>query len=181
MSIRLRGLCSARGGNRLAGAAMYRFIKGAGILALGIVSLGAAPQGESATLIMSKGYDKGAGFGTATLQDYYLLPDGLTCHHKKRLAGLSLFSGTSVTKSVPAGTPLNIFTAVQRIVGYSTGVCQNNVTFTPLPSHTYTVVQRTVVWGSCQIEVVDTATNGAPVDLTQDNSLECIRTRKPGE
>ncbi len=160
---------------------MDRLIKAVGGLALGAVALGAAPQTDTATFIVSKGYDKGAGVGTATIQDFFLLPDGLTCRHKKRLTGLSMFSGASITKSVPAGTPLNLYVTVQRIVGYSTGVCQNNVTFTPIPHHIYNVVQRTAVWSSCHIEVIDTATNEPPLDLKQDNSLECIKTKKPAK
>lgn len=156
---------------------MNRLIKTVGSLALGVVTLGAAPQTETATFIMSKGYDKGAGIGTATIQDFYLLPDGLTCHHKKRLTGLAMFSGPSITKSVPAGAPLNLVVTTQRIAGYSTGVCQNSVSFTPIPHHIYNVVQRTAVWSSCHIEVIDAATNEAPLDLRQDNSLKCIKTR----
>lgn len=156
---------------------MNQLIKAVGGLALGVVTLGVAPQSETATFVMRKGYDKGAGVGTATIQDFYLLPEGLTCRHKKRLTGLAMFSGASITKSVPAGAPLNLYVTAQRIVGYSTGVCQNNVTFTPIPHHTYNVVQRTVVWDSCHIEVVDAATNEAPLDLKQDNSLKCVKTK----
>ena len=158
---------------------MHRWIKTAGIAALGVASLGAAPPPESATVTMGKGYDKGAGLGTATVQQYYLLPDGATCHGKQRLAVFSMFSGKSTTKPVPAGAPVNIFAAVERANAFDTGVCQNNVTFTPIPGHGYTVLQRSAVWASCNIEVTDTATNQPPADLKQDNSVQCIETVKP--
>jgi hypothetical protein len=174
LSIFFRGLCSALGQVRKGGA-VNRLIKAVGSLALGVSTLGATPQTETATFIMTKGYDKGAGIGTATIQDFYLLPDGLSCRHKKRLTGLAMFSGPSITKSVPAGAPLNLYVTAQRIVGYSTGVCQNNITFTPIPHPVYNVVQRTVVWSSCHIEVIDSATNEAPLDLRQDNTLKCVK------
>lgn len=160
---------------------MHRWIKAAAISALGVATLGAAPQTETATVTMGKGYDKGAGLGAATVQQYFLLPDGATCHGKKQLAVFSMFSGKSITKPVPAGALVNIYAGVERANAFGTRVCQNNVTFTPVPGHDYTVLQRSAVWKSCNIEVTDTATNQPPADLNQDNSVECIKVVKPEE
>jgi len=160
---------------------MNRWIKAAGIAALGLMTLGATPQTETATVTMGKGYDKGAGLGVATVQQYYLLPEDATCGRKKRLAVFNMMTGTSTTKPVPAGSPVNIYAAVERTNPLGTGVCQNNVTFTPIPGHGYTVLQRSAVWTSCKIEVTDTATSQPPADLKQDNSVECIKTVKPGK
>ncbi len=148
-------------------------------MALGVGASGATPQTESATVTMGKGYDKGAGLGAATVQQYYLLPDDATCGRKKRLAVFNMMTGTSTTKPVPAGAPVNIYAAVERTNAFDAGVCQNNVTFTPIAGHSYSVLQRSRVWDSCKIGVIDTATNQEPADLKQVNSVECIATAKP--
>jgi hypothetical protein len=158
---------------------MQRWIKAAGIAALGFAVLGATGEIESATVTMGKGYDKGAGFGVATVQQYYLLPDDANCGRKKRLAVFNMMTGATTTKPVPAGAPVNIYAAVERSNAFDHGVCQNNVIFTPVTGHAYSVLQRSAVWDSCRIEVIDTTTNAAPVDLKQDNSVECIKTVKP--
>jgi hypothetical protein len=160
---------------------MRRWIKVAGIAALGVAILGATNPPESATVTMSKGYDKGSGLGTATMQQYFLLPNGATCRGKQRLALLGWMTGKSVAKPVPAGTSIDIFAVIERVNAFHDGVCQNNVTFTPIPGHSYTVIQRTAVWDSCKIEVTDIATNQTPADLKQDNSVECVKTEKSGK
>nr|WP_299850531.1 hypothetical protein [Sphingomonas bacterium] len=85
---------------------------------------------------------------------------------------------SSVTKPIPAGAPVNIYASVQRITSFGGGVCQNNVSFTPIAGHNYSVLQRSAVWQSCSIDVVDTSTNLVPLDLKQDNSVECVETEK---
>ena len=152
---------------------MRRWIKAAGIAALGVAASGATPQTESASVTMGKGYDRGVGPGAATMQGYFLLSDAATCHGMKRLAGFGMISGKSSTRPVPAGAPVSIYAMVQRTENYRTGVCQNSVTFTPIPNHNYSVLQRSAVWESCRIDVVDIATNQAPADLTRNNALKC--------
>ena len=160
---------------------MRRSIKLAGIAVLGIAILGATNPPQTATVTMSKGYDKGVGLGAATVQQYFLLPQGATCRGKQRLAMFSWMSGKSVAKPVPAGTPVDIFAAVERANAFHDRVCQNHVTFTPIPDHRYTVLQRSVVWDSCRIEVIDTATDQMPADLKEDNSVKCIETDDPAK
>lgn len=147
-------------------------------MALAITTSGARDQPESASVTMSKGYDKGMGFGVGTIQQYYLLPSDATCRHKKSLAIFSALTGKSVTKPIPAGAPVNIYASVQRITSFGGGVCQNNVSFTPIAGHNYSVLQRSAVWQSCNIEVIDMSTNLTPLDLKQDNSVECVETEK---
>ncbi|MDH7973333.1 hypothetical protein QH494_14175 [Sphingomonas sp. AR_OL41] len=158
---------------------MPRVIRAAGIAVLGLALLGAAGEMGTATVTMAKGYDKGAGFGVATVQQYYLLPDDANCRRQKRLAVFNMMTGMTTTKPVPAGAPINIYAAVERVNAFEHGVCQNNVIFTPLAGHAYSVLQRSAVWDSCRIEVIDTTTNAAPADLKQDNSVACIKTVKP--
>ncbi|MEO7689605.1 MAG: hypothetical protein ABIS51_09990 [Sphingomonas sp.] len=152
---------------------MRRWIRATGVAALAVAVLGATNPTESATVTMGKGYDKGLGPGAATTQVYFLLPNEATCQGKKRLAVFGMLSGKSITRPVPAGIPIDIYAVIQRSENYRTGVCRNNVTFTPIPSHSYAVLQRSAVWESCKIEVTDLATNEMPADLKRDNSLEC--------
>jgi len=152
-----------------------RVIKAAGIAALAVATLVGAGQIDSATVTMGKGYDKGVGLGAGTMQDYYLLASDGGCHHRKSLANFSMLTPKSVTKPLPAGALVNIYAVVGRLTGPVARVCENNVSFTPIPSHHYSVLQRTAVGQSCQIEVIDSATNEAPVDLNQDNSLSCTK------
>jgi len=152
---------------------MHRWIRAAGIAALAGAVMGATNPTDSATVTMGKGYDKGVGLGAATIQNYYPLSNDATCHGKKRLAVFSMVSGKSITRPVPAGVPVDIYAVIERAENSRTGVCRNNVTFTPIRSHSYRVLQRSVVWDSCKIEVTDIATNEAPADLKPDNSLKC--------
>ncbi|CAN5459853.1 hypothetical protein BH10PSE14_BH10PSE14_38960 [soil metagenome] len=158
---------------------MRQWIRTAGIATLCFTTAGAADPIETATVTMGKGYDKGSGLGTATVQQYYLLPGDATCGRRKRLAVFNMMTGASTTKPVPAGIPVNIYAAVERVNAFDHGVCQNNVIFTPIPGHAYSVLQRSAVWQSCRIEVIDSATNTVPGDVKQDNSVECIKTVKP--
>jgi hypothetical protein len=157
---------------------MNRSIRIAAVTVLGFTSLGATDPVGTASVKMAKGYDKGAGFGAATVQRYYLLPADGTCGRKKRLAVFNAMTGASTTKPIPANVAVNIYAAVERTNAFDHGVCQNNVIFTPIAGHSYNLTQRSAVWDSCKIEVIDTATNQAPDDLRQDNSVECIKTYK---
>lgn len=158
---------------------MHPSIVAAGIAALACAAAAAPDPVETATVTMTKGYDKGSGFASATVQQIFLLGKNASCDRKKRLAIFNWMTGTSTTKPIPAGAPVNIYADVERVNALDHGVCQNNVIFTPIAGHSYTLVQRSAVWQSCHIEVIDTATNQPPEDLRQDNSVECIETYKP--
>lgn len=131
-----------------------------------------------ATLVTYKGYDKGLALGTATVQEYWVVPDR-SCKKMKRLSAFTWASGPRAVNLVPTGKPLILKGITDRMepgltyegAAVRSVTCTNFVSFTPKTGRLYEVRQKSVVNKSCQTEIVDFATGLPPADLVYADDL----------
>ena len=124
-----------------------------------------APSNEAtAQVTILKGYKGGGGLGAANLQRHWMTSDK-SCAKWHKIATFNSFTGSNTIKKIPAG---NVSSFQAEIVNYTYGsraICTNYYSFTPLKGHEYVITQETIVYDTCKVNVVDSATGSPPPDL----------------
>jgi len=132
------------------------------------------PPPATATLVIKKSYDIGAGFGTGTRQLYFTVADR-NCKAKKKIAAFSLVTGNEKVVEVAADRAVTIWAFTEHFSARYQTLCQNAFSFTPARGARYVLMLQTAVYTGCQVVVQDSASSAPPLDLNYDNDLQCKR------
>ncbi len=131
----------------------------------------AATKGPMATVVLKKGYTKGAGFGSGTAQ-FYRIALATNCSKRKKIKRFSLITGKTSEKKIPASKKVclsadtNIYTgSITTKSGQTTRKCINIVSFTPVENEKYIVKQTAIPYQNCTMEILIESTGEAPADL----------------
>ena len=137
----------------------------------------------TASVVMKKGYDKGAGLGTGTAQFYDHAPDN-RCTGRKRLYKFSLITGAQANKPIPAGQVIFLSAYTNRYnsqmdgsvpsgVSVNTAKCESRVEFTPIAGETYEVVQKVEIGKNCTMQIIAKSSMAPPADLKEVDPATC--------
>lgn len=139
---------------------------------LGVASDAKETAGPIATVDFEKGYDRGAGFGRATLQTFNLV-DTEKCWEVRQIGFVTALASKRKARRIPAGRVVEIFAYTRHDDMNASGTCVSRVAFTPTVGGHYTMKQVAVVGRYCTMEVVDTSTGTAPPDLKHIDPKSC--------
>lgn len=139
---------------------------------LGVSSDAKEAAGPVATVDFEKGYDIGAGYGRASLQQYNLV-DAEKCWKMKQLGFVTALASSRKAKRIPAGQRVQIHAHTSHDSRSMAGSCDNRIAFTPQAGAHYSIKQVTAIGRYCRMEVIDARTGKAPADLEQINPASC--------
>jgi len=129
-------------------------------------------EGPIATVDFEKGYDKGAGFGRATLQTFNLV-DEEKCWKIRQIGFVTALASKRKARRIPAGRLVQIFAYTRHDnIGVS-GTCVSRIAFVPTVGGHYSMKQVAVVGRYCTMEVIDSSTGKAPPDLEHIDPESC--------
>ena len=121
--------------------------------------------------------DVGFGYGRASLQKYHLV-DAEKCWKLKQLGFVTAFGSSSKAKRIPAARRIEIEAYTNHDSRSMSGFCTNRIAFTPNAGGHYSIKQVAIVGEYCRMEVIDTSTGRAPVDLEHVAPGSCKKPEK---
>lgn len=136
-----------------------------------------------ATLVIEKGYESGT--GKNNVQQFDIVPDTQVCKSEK-IASLTWINSNQVSKSIPAGNPINIMATNLNLTttgGYWNGVayiantkrvpCKSMIYFTPQIGKKYNSKFLVTKAGLCTLEFIDSETGGTPAGAKIEDNYSC--------
>ena len=142
-------------------------------------------EGSFATVTFEKGYKDGAGFGTASSQEYAVIGEK-GCKNPERLAYLTWSTGKEKKAKVLAGKEIELmamntnytttgatWTGYGAVADVDRDICQSKVKFTPVAGENYRMKLVEISADICELEFVNLTSNEAIENAIVEDSYRC--------